>query len=155
MNKSFPNTQSILKDIDRAISRSKFREDVLLSVCKILSSNVSHYNWVGFYLVEPSGDQLVLGPYVGASTEHTKIAFGTGVCGQVATSETRMIIQNVALEDNYLSCGSNVLSEAVFPVMKEGKMIAELDIDSHALSPFTQDDTALLEAICLKLEVLF
>ena len=104
--------------------------------------------------MEP-GDQLVLGSHVGASTEHTKIAFGAGVCGQVATSETRMIIQNVALEENYLSCGSNVQSEVVFPVMKAGKMIAELDIDSHALSPFTQDDIDLLEAICLKLEILF
>ena len=155
MNKSFPNIKSILKDIDRAISRSKLREDILLLVCEILSSNVSHYNWVGFYLVAPSGDQLVLGPFVGASTDHTRIAFGAGICGQVATSETRMIIQNVALEDNYLSCGSKVQSELVFPVMKAGKMIAELDIDSHALSPFTQDDTDLLEAICLKLEVLF
>ena len=120
-----------------------------------MSSSVDHYNWVGFYIVDDSGTNLILGPYVGAATDHVKIAFGKGICGQVAVSEMSRIIQDVSLEDNYLSCSSNVQSEVVFPVMKDGKFIAELDIDSHATSPFTARDTELLEAICEKLASLF
>ncbi len=133
----------------------KTRDEILQEIAELLSSKVDHYNWVGFYIVDESGTNLILGPYVGAATDHVKIAFGKGVCGQVAVSEMRRVIQDVSLEDNYLSCSPNVHSEVVFPIMKDGKFVAELDIDSHAISPFTGRDTELLEAICKKISVLF
>ena len=151
----FPNISALLDSVDSIISRSKTRDDSLQKVSELLSSSVDHYNWVGFYIVDDSGTNLILGPYAGAATDHVKIAFGKGICGQVAVSEMSRIIQDVSLEDNYLSCSSNVQSEVVFPVMKDGKFIAELDIDSHATSPFTARDTELLEAICEKLASLF
>lgn len=155
MNSSFPNIAALLKSVDTIISTSKTRDEVLQQVSELLSSKVDHYNWMGFYLVDESGSNLILGPYVGAPTDHVKIAFGKGVCGQVAVSEMSRIIQDVSQEDNYLSCSIDVKSEVVFPIMKDGKFVAELDIDSHAKAPFTQQDTELLEAVCEKLVVLF
>ncbi len=155
MNQIHPNITAILSYVDQVINTSKSREVILQNISKLLNNEISHYNWVGFYLVDDAGENLLLGPYVGASTDHIKIAFGKGLCGQVAISETSRIIQDVALEDNYLSCSSNVRSELVFPIMKNGKFVAELDIDSHALAPFTDQDTELLEAVCHKLEILF
>ncbi|MCF7921167.1 MAG: GAF domain-containing protein [Candidatus Marinimicrobia bacterium] len=155
MNLAFPNIPTLLKSVDTVLSSLKTRDEVLQKIAELLSSSIDHYNWVGFYIVDESGKNLILGPYVGAATDHVKIAFGKGVCGQVAVFEMSRIIQDVSLENNYLSCSSNVQSEVVFPIMKAGKFVAELDIDSHAISPFTDQDTELLEAICEKLAVLF
>lgn len=146
---------AILASVDHILASETDRDTALLQISQLLSLEVEHYDWVGFYIVDVSGTNLVLGPYVGAPTDHVKIAFGKGICGQVAVSESSRIIQDVSLEDNYLSCSSNVQSEVVFPIMKDGKFVAELDIDSHAISPFTERDTELLEAICEKLTVLF
>jgi len=155
MNKAFPNISSVLDSVDGILEVPASRNEVLQAIAELLAEVIFHYDWVGFYLVDESGDQLVLGPYVGAPTDHVKIAFGKGVCGQVAVSEMSRIIQDVSLEENYLSCSSNVRSEVVFPIKKNGQFVAELDIDSHAISPFSDVDTELLEAICLKLEKLF
>jgi len=155
MNTIFPNIPSLLASVDTIVSSSGSREDVLQKVSQLLADEVGHYHWVGFYIVDDSGENLILGPYVGAPTDHVKIAFGKGICGQVAVSETSRIIQDVSLEDNYLSCSSNVQSEVVFPIMKDGKFVAELDIDSHTISPFTDKDNELLEAVCEKLTTLF
>lgn len=155
MNKSFPNIKSILDSVDSLIQTLGMRDEILQGVSELLSQRVDHYDWVGFYIADESGKHLILGPYVGAPTDHVKIAFGKGVCGQVAVSEMSRIIQDVSLEDNYLSCSSHVQSEVVFPIKKEGSFVAELDIDSHATAPFSDQDTELLEAICHKLEKLF
>lgn len=151
MKSTFPDISTQLETIDTIISRQSDRDDMLQQVCQLLADQVEHYDWVGFYIVDATGEHLILGPYVGDPTDHTKIAFGKGVCGQVAVSETSRIIQDVSQEDNYLSCSVHVKSEVVFPVMKEGRFVAELDIDSHAISPFTDKDTELLEAVCEKL----
>ncbi len=155
MNSPFPNIRTLLKSVDQILAKVSSRDSVLLQISQLLEREVEHYNWVGFYLVDDSGENLVLGPYVGAPTDHTMIAFGKGICGQVAVSETSRIIQDVNQEDNYLSCSINVKSEVVFPIKKAGHFVAELDIDSHHVAPFTDQDTELLEAICQKLEHLF
>ncbi len=155
MSRPFPHIKSFLESVDDLIHKLDSRDEVLLNIAELLSTRVGHYNWAGFYIVDESGKNLILGPYVGAATDHVKIAFGKGICGQVAISQMSRIIQDVSLEDNYLSCSANVQSEVVFPIMKDGKFVAELDIDSHAMAPFTDQDTELLEAICEKLSVLF
>lgn len=121
-------------------------EDLLLKICASLKEQIYHYDWVGFYILQDG--QLVLGPYVGKPTEHTHIAIGKGVCGQVAEREETMIVQDVSQLDNYISCGLEVQSEIVVPVMKEGKFVAELDIDSHSPAPFNNDDQTFLEEVC-------
>lgn len=124
--------------------------DLLLKVCQLLKEQVYHYDWVGFYVLENGG--LVLGPYVGKPTEHTHIAVGKGICGQVAEREQTMIVQDVTQVENYISCGLDVQSEIVVPVMKNGKFVAELDIDSHSPAPFTDHDKTFLEQVCERLK---
>jgi L-methionine (R)-S-oxide reductase len=120
----------------------------LHDVCKLLAENVAHYNWVGFYLVDRDKEELVLGPFVGESTEHTRIAFGQGICGQAASTELTYVVQDVEKESNYLSCSPDVKSEIVVPIFKGRKIAGELDIDSHALSAFTEADQSFLDEVC-------
>ena len=120
--------------------------DLLLQLCQTLKEQIYHYDWVGFYILENGG--LVLGSYVGKSTEHTHIAIGKGICGQVAEREETMIVQDVSQVENYISCSIDVQSEIVVPVIKDGRFVAELDIDSHSPAPFTNDDQIFLEEVC-------
>jgi GAF domain-containing protein len=123
--------------------------DKLLRICSLLKDRVSHYDWVGFYLVDNDDEnRLVLGPFVGEPTEHTIIPFGEGICGQAADTGKLFLIQDVSKETNYLSCSPEVRSEIVLPVHRNGRIIGELDIDSHQLEPFTELDRILLESIC-------
>lgn len=131
------------------------RYSLMLSTSQLLKSEISHYDWVGFYLLDSQNNQLVLGPYTGAATDHTHIPVGKGICGQVAASKKTMVVQDVREQDNYLACSMDVQSEIVVPILKDGQFMAEIDIDSHAYAPFTMEDEQFLSAIAEKLSELF
>ena len=123
-------------------------DDLLLRICELLKKEVYHYDWVGFYILDPDMNELVLGPFVGKPTPHTHIAVGKGICGQVADSGQTMVVQDVTQVENYISCGLEVQSEIVVPVMRNGQFLAELDIDSHSPAPFTPADSDFLAKVC-------
>lgn len=123
-------------------------KEALQSVCDLLEANVPYYDWVGLYLTDPKKtNELFLGPYIGELTEHTRISFGTGICGQAADAKKTFVVQDVTKEANYLSCSFKVKSEIVVPIMDEDKVIGEIDIDSHMISPFTEGDPKMLEGL--------
>ena len=140
---------ALLKEAIRAAAElPTSRDHQLTSICTTLRDGVGHYDWVGFYLVDETGENLVLGPFAGASTEHVRIAFGEGICGQAARRRETFVVQDVSRETNYLSCSPEVNSEIVLPLFKDGALVGELDIDSHRLSAFGDEDRAFLEAVC-------
>lgn len=123
-------------------------ENLLFRICELLKHEVYHYDWVGFYILDPQKKELILGPFAGKPTPHTHIAVGKGICGQVAKSGQTIVVQDVTQVDNYISCGLEVQSEIVVPVLKAGKFVAELDVDSHSPAPFTTEDSLFLTKIC-------
>lgn len=150
------NVNKILSSINNSIQNDHLsRDEKLFEICKILTENVSHYNWVGFYFANHDTKTLHLGPYVGEATDHTIIPFGKGICGQVALSNKNFIVPDVSKQDNYLACSLTVKSEIVIPIFVNNINIGQLDIDSHEIDPFTKADTELLEAICLEISKLY
>ena len=135
-------------EIKAVFADSGERDDILQQVCEILERNIPHYDWVGYYYAIPAEHMLELGPFVGAPTDHTRIPYGKGICGQVAESEATFMVPDVQAQDNYLSCSIHVRSEIVVPVMKLDEFVAQLDIDSHMVNPFTDEDTELLDRVC-------
>jgi L-methionine (R)-S-oxide reductase len=135
------SAKEILKrDIDRSVK--------LEAICNLLKNNVRYYNWVGFYAVDKERPmELVLVSYMGEPTQHVKIQFGKGICGQAAMLRKTLVVQDVSKEDNYLSCSSKVKSEIVVPIFRNKEIVGELDIDSHIASSFTLDDEAFLKEI--------
>ena len=123
------------------------REEKLLNISQLLSDSISYYNWVGFYFANHDTKTLHLGPYVGAETDHTVIPFGKGICGQVAVSNTNFVVPDVAAQDNYIACSFTVKSEIVVPLFVNGENIGQIDIDSHVIDPFTEDDERFLEFV--------
>jgi len=124
-------------------------DKVLQAVCEILKEEVPHYDWVGFYLTDPNIErQLILGPFAGASTDPVRIAFGRGICGQAVDTGKTFIVPDVSKETNYLSCSPTVKSEIVLPILNEGEVLGELDIDSHTIDTFSEEDRAFLLKVC-------
>ncbi|MBO6201723.1 GAF domain-containing protein [Epilithonimonas ginsengisoli] len=120
----------------------------LLKVCQVLDKEISYYNWTGFYFKNGDKDELALGPYVGAVTDHVIIPFGKGICGQVAVSGETFVVPDVHAQDNYLSCSIDTKAEIVVPIFKDGENIGQIDIDSHSIDPFTKEDEELLNWLC-------
>ncbi|HCP40850.1 MAG TPA: histidine kinase [Cryomorphaceae bacterium] len=112
-----------------------------------LDKEVAYYNWTGFYFMNNEKQQLEIGPYVGAHTDHTVIPYGRGICGQVAVYGKIFEVPDVCAQDNYLSCSLATKSEIVVPIYQGQKLVGQIDIDSHELDPFTQEDHDLLEAV--------
>ena len=110
------------------------------SLVQWLDEKVFYYNWTGFYFMNDEKQQLEIGPYVGAYTDHTVIPYGRGICGQVAVSGKTFEVPDVHAQDNYLAC-------SLAPIYKGENLVGQIDIDSHELDPFTQEDHDLLEAV--------
>ena len=123
-------------------------EDKLQKICQLLDQEISYFNWTGFYFKNGDKEELILGPYVGAETDHTVIPFGKGICGQVAVSNETFVVPDVHEQDNYLSCSIDTKAEIVVPIIKNGENIGQIDIDSHTLNPFTAEDREMLEWLC-------
>lgn len=123
----------------------------LQDICNTLHNAVYYYNWVGIYYMNDTSQMLQLGTYAGAETEHTRIPYGRGICGQVAVSGETFVVADVHAEVNYLACSIETKAEIVLPIFQGGKLIAQLDIDSHYHDPFTPDDLTFLEKLCADL----
>ncbi len=146
---------SVLKKFEEIKADNQNLNQLMEVTAALLRSEISHYDWVGFYLLDPDDQILILGPFSGKPTEHTRIPVGKGVCGQVAESMKSMIVQDVSKQENYISCSMDVQSEIVVPILKEGRFVAEIDIDSHAYAPFTNEDEKFLRAIATQLSDFF
>lgn len=145
-------SNQLLAAAEAALQAPGSLKERLHKICVELDANLTHFDWTGFYWVETPGEEaLTLLCYVGEPTEHAKIGFGKGVCGQVAASGKTKVVDDVTQEENYISCNIAVKSEIVAPVLKDGKFVGEIDIDSHTPVAFGKAEQELLEAICEKI----
>lgn len=100
--------------------------------------------WVGFYLVK--GEELVLGPFQGPIA-CTRIRYGKGVCGTSWQKAETLIVPDVEQFPGHIACSSLSKSEIVVPVIRDGKVIGVLDVDSEKLDQFNTTDQQYLEEI--------
>ena len=142
------NTISLKTAISKILKSNQKIAEKLQEVTLLLEASISYYDWVGFYFKNGAKDELKLAQYTGEETEHTIIPFGKGICGQVAVSNKNFVVQDVSEQENYISCGWKVKSEIVIPIFVNGENIGQIDIDSHTVNPFTQEDELLLEFVC-------
>ena len=112
---------------------------------QLLKDAMPHYSWVGIYLLE--GDELVLGPFLGKPSPHTRIPLGRGICGAAATEKATIIVDDVNADARYLACSIETKSEIVVPIMNGDAVLGEIDIDSDLKAAFGQTDRALLEQV--------
>jgi putative methionine-R-sulfoxide reductase with GAF domain len=137
-----------LEAVERIINRGGDADDVLRQIVSVLYDRFDHYSWVGIYLVED--DELVLGPWQGPqATEHVRIPVGQGVCGAAAATGRTEVVDDVNADPRYLACFPSTRSEIVVPISYEGRVVAEIDIDSDTPAAFGEDDRRFLERVAL------
>ncbi len=151
----FVRFNELMQDIDTILGIEGTKGELMQDICDYLKGRVPHYDWVGFYLVNPENDrELFLGPYAGLPTDHKVIPFGKGICGQAAEREQTFVVDDVTKETNYLACSPKVRSEIVIPLFKNGRVLGELDIDSDKPGAFTEKDQEFLKEIAGKIEAI-
>ena len=105
---------------------------------------VPRLNWAGFYRVIDG--ELVLGPFMGKPA-CIRIAIGAGVCGTAAREAKTQLVRDVHAFPGHIACDAESNSELVVPVLRDGAVIAVIDLDSPDPARFDEDDAAGLEAL--------
>jgi len=131
----------VRNEITQLAESASSAHELMRSMAKLLHHRMLKYNWVGFYMLEPGAEppMLVLGAFEGAMTPHTRIPLNQGICGAAASSGQTIIVDDVNKDPRYLACSLETKSEIVVPVFAHGKVVGELDIDSHFPAAFTSE----------------
>ncbi len=138
---------ALLFELENVAAHAASAAELMQTVAQRLAETVPKFNWVGFYLVDTSDPSaLVLGPYVGAPTPHTRIPLNQGICGAAASQGKTIVVNDVRSDPRYLACSLETRSEIVAPVYVRGKVVGELDIDSHTPAAFSARERRLVEA---------
>jgi GAF domain-containing protein len=134
-----------LAAVSTAIAGAPDAERAMRATVALLPEHLPHYTWTGIYLLD--SNELTLGPFVGKPSPHTRIPLGRGICGAAAAEKTTIVVDDVNADPRYLACSIDTRSEIVVPIMLDGEVLGELDIDSDQLAAFDGNDRELLERI--------
>jgi L-methionine (R)-S-oxide reductase len=136
----------LIFEVDALAKSAVSAEGLMKSIVALLHEKLIKYNWVGFYMLEKEGgNALVLGPFKGTMTPHTRIPLNQGICGAAASSGKTIVVDDVNADPRYLACSIETKAEIVVPVFVRGKVAGELDIDSHFRAAFGAEDRKLCE----------
>lgn len=134
-----------IKAVNQGIHEGWTRDQILDAVVESLHHGHPKYHWVGIYLL--MGDVLVLGPYRGKPTVHTRIPIGEGICGLAARTKETVNVPDVRKDPRYVACSVGTRSEIVVPILHGDCVYGEIDIDSDELAAFDDADRAELEKL--------
>lgn len=114
------------------------------NVASVLYHSLADVNWAGFYLYD--GSELVLGPFHGKPA-CIRIALGRGVCGTSAAERRTIIVEDVEAFPGHITCDAASRSEIVVPMLRDGRLVGVLDVDSPRIDRFSADDAKMMESI--------
>jgi L-methionine (R)-S-oxide reductase len=122
-------------------------------IAQRLHKEMTRYNWVGFYLVDPADPNILLvGAFVGSFTPNARIPLNVGLCGAAASTGQSVVVPDVSKDSRYLAGSSLVKSEIVVPIFVKKKLVGELDIESYFTDAFTKNEQTFVEACAKEVE---
>jgi GAF domain-containing protein len=116
----------------------------MANAAALISEYLPALNWAGFYRL--IGDELVLGPFQG-KVACIRIALGKGVCGTAAATLQTQLVADVHAFPGHIACDAASASELVVPIVRDGRLVAVLDLDSPETARFDSEDAAGCEAL--------
>jgi L-methionine (R)-S-oxide reductase len=120
----------------------------MANIAALLADMLPDLNWAGFYrLIE---GELVLGPFIGRPA-CIRIALGQGVCGAAAVTHQTQLVADVHDFPGHIACDAASASELVVPVLREGSLVAVIDLDSPVKARFDAEDAAGIEALAARI----
>lgn len=144
------NYEALLRQLDALLEGETSLIANLANASALLNQFLNEVNWVGFYLTEDDSGQLVLGPFQGLPA-CVRIPYGKGVCGTAAAKAETIVVADVHAFPGHIACDAASRSEIVVPLIKDGKVIGVLDIDSPIEDRFQETDRMYLEKFAAKL----
>jgi GAF domain-containing protein len=142
--------EQLIPQVEALVSGETDTVANLANVVAALKQTMNFF-WVGFYLVKDN--ELVLGPFQGPIA-CTRIGFGKGVCGTAWKEKRTIIVPNVDDFPGHIACSSDSKSEIVLPVIRNGKVVSVLDVDSDRLNDFDATDEHYLSRLMKLVEKL-
>ncbi|HUI50480.1 MAG TPA: GAF domain-containing protein [Terriglobales bacterium] len=145
-----PAQKEVFQELQSFSLTATSAEQVMERIAKRLHEKFTRYNWVGFYVVDPTDSGfLIVGPYAGSFTPNVRIPLNTGLCGAAATGGQVVIVQDVTKDPRYLPGSSMVKSEIVVPIFVNKKLRGELDVESYFADSFPKSEQEFVET-CAK-----
>jgi L-methionine (R)-S-oxide reductase len=120
-------------------------------IAQKLHATITKFNWVGFYLADPTDPGILLvGPFSGSFTPHARIPLNAGLCGAAASTGKTVVVNDVSKDPRYLAGSALVKSEIVIPIFAKQKLAAQLDIESYFVNTFTPPEVDFSQS-CAKI----
>ena len=147
--RSQPQSPSALHEELRTLARALFEGERdktanAANLAALLFHSLPELNWAGFYWLR--GTELVLGPFQGRPA-CVRIALGKGVCGTAAAEARTVVVPDVNAFPGHIACDGASRSELVVPVVRAGRVLGVLDLDSPRTGRFSGEDARALEAV--------
>lgn len=101
-------------------------------------------NWAGFYFLRRG--MLVLGPFQGKPA-CVRIEVGKGVCGTALAAAQSQVVADVFAFPGHIACDPDSRSELVVPLLRNGRAVGVLDMDSPEPGRFDDEDRAGCETL--------
>lgn len=136
--------RELVKSADALTSGESDGVANMSNIAALLWEFLPDVNWTGFYRVVDG--ELVLGPFQGKAA-CIRIPFGRGVCGAAAQTGETQLVEDVHAFPGHIACDANSASELVVPVMRDGQVIAVVDLDSPSRGRFDHDDALGIESL--------
>jgi GAF domain-containing protein len=142
-----PGFSELLEEFEVLARHATSVESLMEAIARRLHEVVTRYNWVGFYIVEDSHPKvLVLGPYAGSFSPHTRIPIDSGLCGAAASSGKTVLVNDVASDKRYLAGSPMVKGNLIVPIFVKKSVVAELDVESYFTNTFQAADQKFVES---------
>jgi L-methionine (R)-S-oxide reductase len=139
--------EELLAEFQELAKTAPTAQFVMERIAHRLHESMTRYNWVGFYLVDPADEGVLLvGPFAGSFTPNARIPLGTGLCGAAATRGETVAVDDVSKDSRYLAGSPLVKSEIVVPIFVKNKLAGELDIESYFGGTFTESEQKFVES---------
>lgn len=142
-----PSGAEIVAALEAARASGAGGSELLAEAVRRIEAAADRFDWVGVYLLEDG--ELVLGPYVGAATDHVRIPVGRGVCGTAVAEDRDINVPDVREIENYIACSVGTRSELVVLIREpeSGRVLGQLDLDSDRVAAFTDADERELRVV--------
>jgi GAF domain-containing protein len=140
----------MVEAVRRALRQARNEDEAVRLAVEAVHAASDRHDWTGVYLMD-GPEMLVLSHFIGAPTPHARIPLGAGICGAAARERSTIIVPDVGSDPRYLACSAQTRSEIVVPIMKDGVVLGEIDIDSNTPGAFGPEDRRALEEVAVLL----
>ena len=136
----------LAEQVAEALEGCRSSGQAIRCVVELVHAASPRHDWTGIYLMDAAGD-LVLEHFIGKPSPHTRISLDRGICGAAARQKETVVVDDVRSDPRYLACSLETQSEIVVPIMKDGRVLGEIDIDSHTPAAFDEAERRALEQV--------